>query len=161
GRRSTRADSRPDGGEHVPRPDRGQRASVRHRVARCRQARAHRVPQDALAGHDSLRAVSLVWEQMDDGRRPALDGDAGDEQETIMTGHDRRWTGALVVLLVALLAGCGKEQAGHVLDEASRAGRSAESFPAADEDYFHDMDGGGALAREEVQGRNTWIVWTG
>ena len=33
-------------------------------------------------------------------------------------------------------------------------------FKAADEDYFHDMDGGIALAPAEIQGRNTWIVWT-
>ena len=35
-------------------------------------------------------------------------------------------------------------------------------FPAADEDYFHDMDGGvRAARREEIKGRNMWIVWTG
>ncbi len=50
---------------------------------------------------------------------------------------------------------------GHVLDEASKAGRTPASFPAAAEDYFHDMDGGLPLTREEIQGRNMWIVWTG
>ena len=30
---------------------------------------------------------------------------------------------------------------GTVNDEAMRAKRTAPSFPAADEDYFHDMDG--------------------
>lgn len=50
--------------------------------------------------------------------------------------------------------------AGHVLDEARLAGRGPESFPAADEDYFHDMDGGIALTSDEVKGRNTWLVWT-
>jgi hypothetical protein len=35
------------------------------------------------------------------------------------------------------------------------------SFPAAGEDYFHAMDGGIKLSPAEVQGRNTWIVWTG
>ena len=43
--------------------------------------------------------------------------------------------------------------------------RDAASFQAADEDYFHDMDqdrnGPVALSREEIQGRNTWLVWTG
>ena len=34
-------------------------------------------------------------------------------------------------------------------------------MPAADEDYFRDMDGGMGLSREEVMGRNMWIVWTG
>ena len=33
-------------------------------------------------------------------------------------------------------------QPGTVKDEAMRAGRTAASFPAADEDYFADMDGG-------------------
>jgi cytochrome c5 len=41
------------------------------------------------------------------------------------------------------------------------AGRGAESFPAADEDYFRDMDRGVALTASEVKGRNNWIVWTG
>jgi len=50
---------------------------------------------------------------------------------------------------------------GTVLDEARQAQRAVNSFPAADEDYFHDMDGGLALTPEEVKGRNTWIVWTG
>jgi hypothetical protein len=48
-----------------------------------------------------------------------------------------------------------------VQDEARRAGRAAGSFPAADEDYFHDMDGGISLTSDEIKGRNTWIVWTG
>ena len=57
---------------------------------------------------------------------------------------------------------------GHVKDEALLAGRDATSFPAADEDYFHDMDGGidltaGAPENDKlalVKGRNTWVVWT-
>lgn len=53
------------------------------------------------------------------------------------------------------------QQPGHVLDEAQRAGRDAASFPQADEDYFHDMDGGLALTPDEVKGRNMWLVWTG
>ena len=48
-----------------------------------------------------------------------------------------------------------------VMDEARQAGRSAQSFPAADEDYFRGMDGGIALTPDEVKGRNMWIVWTG
>src|ERR1044071_4181804 len=50
---------------------------------------------------------------------------------------------------------------GQVLDEARAAGRDAASFPAADEDYFHGMDGGVALTPDEVKGRNMWLVWTG
>ncbi len=74
----------------------------------------------------------------------------------------RNWTLGSLSLL-ALLA-CGRTdrpQPGHVLDEARRAGRDAASLPAADEDYFHDMDAGVALTPEEVKGRNTWVVWTG
>ncbi len=47
------------------------------------------------------------------------------------------------------------------VDEAKAAGRDPSSFMAADEDYFHDMDGGVALSAAEVKGRNTWIVWSG
>ena len=42
-----------------------------------------------------------------------------------------------------------------------RRGARAQSFPAADEDYFRAMDGGIALSPDEVKGRNMWIVWTG
>src|SRR4030095_10943808 len=31
----------------------------------------------------------------------------------------------------------------------------------ADEDYFHDMDGGISLTPDEIIGRNIWIVWAG
>jgi hypothetical protein len=34
-------------------------------------------------------------------------------------------------------------------------------MPAADEDYFHDMDGGLTLTPDEIKGRNTWLVWSG
>jgi hypothetical protein len=72
----------------------------------------------------------------------------------------------LVVLpaCFALLLSCGGVpplQVGQVLDEARSAGRSAQSFPAAGEDYFHDLDGGIPLSPEEITGRNTWLVWTG
>lgn len=54
---------------------------------------------------------------------------------------------------------------GHVPDEARQANRPASSFPAAAEDYFHDMDqtkdGVLTLNENEVKGRNTWTVWTG
>ena len=49
---------------------------------------------------------------------------------------------------------------GEVVDEARQAQRTAASFPAADEDFFRDMDGAVQLTPEEVRGRNTWIVWT-
>ena len=50
---------------------------------------------------------------------------------------------------------------GTVTDEARHAGRTADSFPASDSDYFHDVDGGIALTPEQIKGRNTWLVWTG
>ncbi len=69
----------------------------------------------------------------------------------------------LIPLVGAGLAACGAGQPkpGTVLDEAMRAKRTAASFPAADEDYFHDMDGALPFTKEQVQGRNMWMVWTG
>jgi hypothetical protein len=67
-----------------------------------------------------------------------------------------------MALLTLAAIGCASQgKPGQVLDEAMRARREAASFPAADEDYFHDMDGALPLTREEVQGRNMWNVWTG
>src|SRR5215469_2378197 len=69
-----------------------------------------------------------------------------------------------VVAALCLLTLAGFESGprpGQVLDEARAAGRDAASFAAADEDYFHDMDGGIALTPEEVKGRNMWNVWSG
>jgi hypothetical protein len=75
--------------------------------------------------------------------------------------------------LIVLLAVCGvfavllfslfhkRPQSGHVQDEALLAGRSAASFIAGDEDYFHDMDSAIPLTSDEVKGRNMWILWTG
>jgi hypothetical protein len=63
-----------------------------------------------------------------------------------------------------LLSSCSKQlrpKPGTVLDEARQANRPVSSFPAADEDYFHDMDGALSLTPGEIKGRNTWIVWTG
>lgn len=69
---------------------------------------------------------------------------------------------ASIVTLALMLGACSRgPKAGEVKDEALTAGRSAESFPHADEDYFHDMDGGLALDKAEIQGRNMWIVWSG
>lgn len=75
-----------------------------------------------------------------------------------------------------------KPKPGTVLDEAKEAGRTPESLPAADEDYYIDMDYGVTRDPEKVRaaldpwmpgisaadavkavvrGRNTWVVWTG
>ena len=72
-----------------------------------------------------------------------------------------RLVGLLVLTLTLVSCGSNGPASGTVQDEALAAGRKAESFPAADEDYFKDMDGGGALASNEIKGRNNWIVWTG
>jgi len=65
-----------------------------------------------------------------------------------------------MVLLIAAAILLPLSKAGKVQDEAMQAGRSADSLPGADENYFHDMDGGIVLTSEEVKGRNNWIVWT-
>src|SRR5882757_8410163 len=71
--------------------------------------------------------------------------------------------GMALSLSLLLAASCATplSESGQVLDEARAADRAAQSFPAADEDYFQGMDGGVALTADEVKGRNTWIVWTG
>jgi hypothetical protein len=72
---------------------------------------------------------------------------------------------SIAAWLCALLpAGCddsAQPRTGTVPDEAKRAGLAAADFTPAREDYFHDMDGGIALAPAEIEGRNTWLVWTG
>lgn len=107
----------------------------------------------------------------------------------------------LTVTLLAVVVGCatiggsrppwiatacvqGQTGPGTVKDEAACVGRTAKSFPPADEDYFADMDYGvskhpdkvaatlepfvpgisktpEAAAKAIVRGRNNWIVWTG
>ncbi len=76
----------------------------------------------------------------------------------------RIFCGASVFAALVFVTACSSSNQPHpgtVLDEARLANRPASSFPAADEDYFHDMDGALALSPEEVKGRNMWIVWTG
>jgi hypothetical protein len=70
---------------------------------------------------------------------------------------------AVGVSCLSLWAACSgnpKPVSGEVKDEALSVGRDAASLPAADEDYFKDMDGGVPLSPNEVKGRNNWIVWT-
>src|SRR5258707_15460534 len=70
----------------------------------------------------------------------------------------------ILLLLSCLLPLTGFDnspKSGQVLDEARAAGRDPASFPPADEDYFHDMDGAIALTPEEIKGRNMWLMWTG
>jgi len=92
----------------------------------------------------------------------------------MLTRHSRTTLFPVLLLVCALLTvtSCCKkqQQPGQVDDEAKRAGRDVSSFPAAGEDYFHDMDQIAdathplhvlQLNPQEVMGRNTWIVWTG
>jgi hypothetical protein len=67
----------------------------------------------------------------------------------------------LAAILVTIGLGASRPRAETIQDEAMHAGRTAGSFKAATEDYFHDMDGGLTLTPTEIQGRNTWNVWTG
>src|SRR5215213_3973058 len=80
-----------------------------------------------------------------------------------MTRIGTRVSGIAVLAATIGAAACGasKPRPGTVKDEAMRANRTAQSFPAADEDYFHDMDGGLSFTPEEIKGRNMWIVWSG
>jgi hypothetical protein len=79
-----------------------------------------------------------------------------------MTRFGMKLGSLLATSLLLSLTSCHQgPQPGQVLDEARRASRPAASFPAADEDYFHDMDGAITLTSDEVKGRNTWLVWTG
>ena len=82
---------------------------------------------------------------------------------------NRAFMALTIAVLFFAVAGCSEPKPGTVLDEAMIAKRTAESFPAAEDDYFSDMDGGYKrntdpnmmLNVNEVRGRNTWIVWTG
>jgi len=83
--------------------------------------------------------------------------------QTVLRINTKLWVAAASVLTVLFVSCTTAEHkgSGHVQDEARRSNRSAASMPPADEDYFHDMDGGVTLTSDEIKGRNTWIVWTG
>jgi hypothetical protein len=73
---------------------------------------------------------------------------------------------SLVASVVAVLAAGGlvyhrlrtRPAPGRMRDEARLAGRS--TFAAPDEDYFHEVDGKLDLSLDQIQGRNTWMVWS-
>lgn len=67
----------------------------------------------------------------------------------------------VLVVVVSAFFAFTRSTTGKLKDEAAQAGRAPESFKAADDDYFHDMDGGIKLSAEEIKGRNNWIVWSG
>jgi hypothetical protein len=76
-----------------------------------------------------------------------------------LSQRSRRLLSCCLLLVCTCIARGALAQA--VVDEARQAGRSAQTFPAADEDYFRAMDGGIPLTPDEVKGRNMWLVWTG
>ena len=47
-----------------------------------------------------------------------------------------------------------------VPDDAKAAGKTVADFPQTASHAFDAMDGGIALSEDEVQGRNTWLLWT-
>ncbi len=74
-----------------------------------------------------------------------------------------------LLLVVVIVGGLylfygSSDRSGIVTDEAMRAGRTAQSFPAAGDDhfdYFTDLDNGLVLTSGQVKGRNAWLLWTG
>lgn len=68
---------------------------------------------------------------------------------------------AIIVIALAGLTATRSFDSRPKEDEAKRAGRTVASFAMADENYFKDMDGGIELTRDEIIGRNMWLVWSG
>ena len=56
-----------------------------------------------------------------------------------------------IVLILSSAWVAERARAQVVVDEARQAGRAAQTFPAADEDYFQAMDGGITLTPDEVK----------
>ena len=52
------------------------------------------------------------------------------------------------------------KDSGPAQDEAKLAGKTVADFPESDVDYFKGMDNGIALDKDQVKGRNTWLIWT-
>src|SRR4051812_44138914 len=63
------------------------------------------------------------------------------------------------IVVITTLAGCKPKGPSSLADNAG--GRKPEDFPELAADVFKPMDGGVALAPEEVKGRNTWNLWCG
>ncbi|MDQ6622032.1 MAG: hypothetical protein M3Y86_00910 [Verrucomicrobiota bacterium] len=72
----------------------------------------------------------------------------------LLRGLER--SGCLAALLLALAGGCSKQPE----DEAKLAGLTTADFPQITADVFQPMDGGIALAPDEIMGRNTWNLWS-
>jgi hypothetical protein len=59
------------------------------------------------------------------------------------------------LVVLGLLSACSRPNT-SVVDDGG--GRKPDDFPA---DVFKPLDGGIALSPDEIQGRNTWNLWTG
>ena len=70
------------------------------------------------------------------------------------------WTGALVLMVVAIMAFFFWPYAPAVVDDAKAAGKTVADFPETAAHAFDAMDSGIALTEEETKGRNTWLLWT-
>jgi hypothetical protein len=66
---------------------------------------------------------------------------------------------ALAAAFCSFLAACGPGK--PLPDEAKLAGKTVKDFPPAKVDVFAGMDAGVELTPEEIEGRNTWMLWTG
>ncbi len=138
------------------------------------------VTGQGLETYPKRRGCDVVWQVMSHFR-PQAGADAklnNNPECEAGADHDDRHADArtspklLLTLAVTLafclfLTACDDPEPGTVLDEAMEKGRAGTSFPAADEDYFRDMDygfqlaGDESLSEDEVKGRNMWLVWTG
>ena len=91
----------------------------------------------------------------------------------------------VIILAVRSFVLPDESKLGNMQDEALKAGRLSDSFPAADEPYFANMDKGllrpdnpegkkiminlantlglseDEMRQHSINGQNTWIVWTG
>jgi len=66
---------------------------------------------------------------------------------------------ALLALAICFLPGCHRSLESPP-DDAMVAGYTAADFPEVKDDLFKPMDGGLRLTVDEIEGRNTWILWT-
>ena len=64
-----------------------------------------------------------------------------------------------VAIVCACALACGWWRSGDVSDNPD--GKSPADFPQTTVDVFKAMDGGIELSPDEIQGRNTWLLWTG
>ena len=73
----------------------------------------------------------------------------------------RQWIFFLAVVIAATVLAVALLRDEKILDDAMAAGLGTADFPQLQVDAFAELDQGVALSPEAVQGRNTWILWTG